>query len=453
MDVGEAHVASAEAEREAFVVKAEEVENGGVEIVDVDRVFDGAHAHFIRGAIGDSAANTAAGEEDGVAADMMVAAVGAGRVGSAAHFAGPEDEGFVEEAAGFQVGDEGGDGLVGDAGVFLVAFAEFAVLVPGGVVAVGERAGDLDEANAGLDEAAGAKALEGVEFVEVVRAIDAVEAEGGGGFAGHIAKRGDEGLHAGGGLVIADGGFDGGVGIRAGGVVLVAEEIEFGALNREGIGGGDVVHGPALGANGGGLMGGREEGAGEILGTAVGDPIVVEEDVAGEVFVFGAEAVGDPRADAGRGADAAAGVEEEILGSVEWSLTDHRADDTEVVGDAGDVGKQVADPESRLAALPEVPRVFEPFAAGADALGEFVVPPLRGLAVAPGQFRFGVKRVHVGNAAVHEEEDDVFGARGEMGLGAAFIRGGGLAGESGAGEPAEAETGLLEKAAAISGHG
>jgi hypothetical protein len=39
--VGEAKIAALESVGEAFVVDAEEVEDGGLDIVDVDRVFDG----------------------------------------------------------------------------------------------------------------------------------------------------------------------------------------------------------------------------------------------------------------------------------------------------------------------------------------------------------------------------------------------------------------------------
>ncbi|MFM1945457.1 MAG: hypothetical protein RI897_4439 [Verrucomicrobiota bacterium] len=51
VDVGEAEVTSGVAEREAFVVEAEQVEDGGVEVMDVDGVDGGLEAEVIGGAV------------------------------------------------------------------------------------------------------------------------------------------------------------------------------------------------------------------------------------------------------------------------------------------------------------------------------------------------------------------------------------------------------------------
>ncbi len=47
MHVGEAEVAALEAEGELLVVEAEQVQDRGVEVVDVDAVFDGAEAELV----------------------------------------------------------------------------------------------------------------------------------------------------------------------------------------------------------------------------------------------------------------------------------------------------------------------------------------------------------------------------------------------------------------------
>ena len=60
MDVGEAEVAAGVAVGELFVVEAEEVEDGGVEVVDVDLVVDGAEAEIVGFAVGCAAANATA---------------------------------------------------------------------------------------------------------------------------------------------------------------------------------------------------------------------------------------------------------------------------------------------------------------------------------------------------------------------------------------------------------
>ena len=51
VDVGEAHVAGGEAEGEFLVVRAEQVEHGGVQVVDLDLVLDGEVAVFVGGAV------------------------------------------------------------------------------------------------------------------------------------------------------------------------------------------------------------------------------------------------------------------------------------------------------------------------------------------------------------------------------------------------------------------
>jgi len=56
-------------------------------------------------------------------------------VRGAAHFSRPEDDGFIQHSALVQVGDEGGDGLLGDAGILFVIQLELSVLVPWRVVA------------------------------------------------------------------------------------------------------------------------------------------------------------------------------------------------------------------------------------------------------------------------------------------------------------------------------
>ena len=64
-------------------------------------------------AVAGAAADAAAGEPDGEAVGVMVAAVFALGGGRAAEFAGPEDERAIKQAAALQVGEKGGDGLVG----------------------------------------------------------------------------------------------------------------------------------------------------------------------------------------------------------------------------------------------------------------------------------------------------------------------------------------------------
>ena len=88
---------------------------------------------------------------------VVVAAIAALRERRAAKLAGPDDQRRIEQAAGLEVREQAGDRLIDGAGVVLVALLQVAVLVPAIVADV--RAGQLDEAGAALDQAAGDQAL------------------------------------------------------------------------------------------------------------------------------------------------------------------------------------------------------------------------------------------------------------------------------------------------------
>jgi len=64
VDVGEAEVAALGSVGEAGVFDAHEVEDGGVEVVDVDWVFGDVVAEVVGGAEGEAFFDACAGEED-----------------------------------------------------------------------------------------------------------------------------------------------------------------------------------------------------------------------------------------------------------------------------------------------------------------------------------------------------------------------------------------------------
>lgn len=117
VDVCEPVIATLKAEGEAFVVEAEEVEDGSLEVVDVDFVFGDAEAEFVTGAVA-AGFGAAAGHDHGVAIGIMVAAQDVAFGGaafaerSASEFATKDDEGVVEKAALAQIFNERGDGFV-----------------------------------------------------------------------------------------------------------------------------------------------------------------------------------------------------------------------------------------------------------------------------------------------------------------------------------------------------
>src|SRR3954452_18617545 len=65
VDVGEAEVAALVAEGQALVVEAEAVQDGSLEVVDVDFVFDDVEAEVVGRAPGDAGLDAAAGEPHG----------------------------------------------------------------------------------------------------------------------------------------------------------------------------------------------------------------------------------------------------------------------------------------------------------------------------------------------------------------------------------------------------
>ena len=419
VDVGEAEVAAGVGVGEFFVIEAEEVEDGGVHVVHVDFVGDGVVAEVVGFAEGEAGFDAGAGEPLAEAAGVVVAAgaVALG-VGGAAEFAAPPDEGVFEEAALFEVLQQAGDGFVDGEGVVFV-LGHVGVLVPSGVVGV-VGVVDLDEADAGFGEAAGHEAL----AAEVVGGgfVDAVEFFGGGGFGVDVEGVGGVGLEAPGEFVGLDDGFDflllgGDLGALELLLVEAAEEVELAVFGGGAEGGvlevfdASFFGGLAGAAEGGALVAGGEEGGAVVAGAAVGEA-GGDGDEAGEVFVFGAEAVVDPGTHGGADEVGGAGVEEEGGGAVGDAFGVHAFDEAEVVGHAGHVGEEVGGPEAGLAALFEFPEGFHDahggaFAGFGDGAG---VVEVEGDAVVLEELGFVVEGVDVGDATGHEEEDDAFGA-------------------------------------------
>src|SRR3954451_1145022 len=114
-DVRQTVVPALEAVGQAFVVEAEQVEDGRLEVVDVDGVVADLVAEVVGAAVGGAGADAAAGHEEGEAVGVVVAAhclaVGGAALleGGAAEFAAADDQGALEQAAVFQILDQRGD--------------------------------------------------------------------------------------------------------------------------------------------------------------------------------------------------------------------------------------------------------------------------------------------------------------------------------------------------------
>ena len=102
MDVGQAEVPAAVAVDQLFVVQAEEVQDGGVEIVDVDSVFDGLETKIVRAPVGHSSPDAPTRHPDGKPPVVVIPPVldHAGATGlhhrGAAELAAANDEGIFQ---------------------------------------------------------------------------------------------------------------------------------------------------------------------------------------------------------------------------------------------------------------------------------------------------------------------------------------------------------------------
>ena len=109
---------------EVFVVEAEEVEQGGVEVVEGVNVFHGLESEFVGGAMADAGFDAGAGQNGGEAAGIVVAAFGTFlEHRHAAEFGAPEDQSVLQQTALLEVSDQGCCGLIHDRTVDIVLLA------------------------------------------------------------------------------------------------------------------------------------------------------------------------------------------------------------------------------------------------------------------------------------------------------------------------------------------
>ena len=111
VDVSQAIMASLKSVGEFLVVDAELVKDGGMEVVNTDRVFHNVVAVVIGLTVTHAATNSSARHPNGETSWVMVAAIAFVchfplTVDSPAEFSSPDDECLIEQAALFQVGNE-----------------------------------------------------------------------------------------------------------------------------------------------------------------------------------------------------------------------------------------------------------------------------------------------------------------------------------------------------------
>ena len=248
----------------------------------------------------------------------------------ATELAAPDDEGFIEQPALFEVLDEGGGGLVGGAAIAFEIADDIGMGVPALVV-------DVDEANAAFDHPSGEETGAGeVGF----GGIAAVEVEGFFGLGLEIHEVGSGGLEAIGHFVAGDAGLDFGI-TRDSELSAVQRFDEVEGIALEGIvdsiGVGEVKDGIALVAEANAGVNGREEAAGPVGGAAADAGAGGHDHECGKVLGFAAEAVDGPGTEAGTARLSEAGVEEDLGGRVIELVGFDGANDADVVDDFGKV--------------------------------------------------------------------------------------------------------------------
>ena len=116
--IGQPIVAALEAEGKSFVIEAQQVQDRGLQIVDVDFVFHDAEAQFVGLAVMQAGLHAAAGHPHRETIGVVIAAKNVAARGAAfaerraAELAAADDQRVVEQAALLQISDQGGDRFI-----------------------------------------------------------------------------------------------------------------------------------------------------------------------------------------------------------------------------------------------------------------------------------------------------------------------------------------------------
>jgi len=327
MNVGQPMVAATMAKGQPLVVDAELMQKRRVDVVNVDRIDHRRIAELVGLAVSHAAAKSAAGHEQRVTVDMVIASAGGGDGGGvrrASHLAGPHDDRLIEQAALVQILDQRRDRAIGDECVLFVVLLQMAMLIPRRIVAVETGTGDFDKPHARFDQPPRPQCLRGIEALVFVRRVDAIELANVFGLVGDVADRRHFALHPKRRFVIRDRTFDraGGGNLTRKSLVLALDPIEQPPL-RWHVGGGDhVVDRVPVRADHRRLAGGGQVRATKILQAAVGNPVVVQDHVARQVLIFTPQPIRNPSPHARCLTEDPAGVQQQVLLAVQRQLPD-----------------------------------------------------------------------------------------------------------------------------------
>jgi len=419
VDIGESEVTALEPIGELRVVDAQSVEERGVEVVDVDRVFHDVVTVIVGFPVHVTGFDSGTGDPIGEATSVVVATVvGLGQlalaIDGAAELSAPDHEGILEKSPLLEVSNECGAGLVDVAALTANLAGEIAVLIPAAVH-------ELHEADAAFDHAPGEQTIScetavGGILLQPIHLLDM------GRFGGEVGEFRNGHLHLVRHFVLGDAGLDfrvaevlGGEGIEFADAVehlTAVGTVDAGRVGEIENG----IAGPGAEANTL-VLGGKETGpphAGDegLIGF-VAAPLGDHDDEGGEVLVLGTDSVAEPGSKAGATGLLGSGLNVGESRVVIDGLGVHRLDEAEVISDGPDVGEQFAHPDAGFPVALEVEHGSDAGKRGlsrghsgdalahADGAGQF-------LAVVLSELRFVVVEVDVGRPSGHEEEDDPF---------------------------------------------
>ena len=288
------------AEGEGFVIEAEEVEDGGVQVVDVDLSLSDALTDVIGCAVDVPSFDPTTGHPDGESVAVVLATDlridGALGRGGASELAAPEHEGILQHPTLFEVLQERGDGLVALVCETWMLFFDAEMAIPwlAGTVP------NLDVPHTPFGETACDEDLSTLQGI-AVQIPDVL------GFGAHIEGIGGLGLHA----ESEFEGLDACLELWITGARLVMELVEllhitelFPLMFREdrfvAQVGDETVRSRFLGVDMCALVDARKESAAPVPGAADGKPAWAHDDEARKALVFGAQSAHEPTLGRGR---------------------------------------------------------------------------------------------------------------------------------------------------------
>lgn len=148
-DVGEAEVTASVVVGEPGVIEPQEMQYGGMPIMQVHGVQHGFVPQVIGGTVGQSAADAATCHPEAIALVIVISPILTLGIRRAAKLAGPDHQGVLEQTSRFQVGKQCCNRLVRGSAAGAELFLEPIVMIPV------HRGCDLDEADSCLGQATG----------------------------------------------------------------------------------------------------------------------------------------------------------------------------------------------------------------------------------------------------------------------------------------------------------